>query len=158
MKRVSHFMLLPSLLLGALGCATHHRIEIQLVSTRLDSNTILIQVCNRADKNVVKVPRFNRKQILQLPASQSGDTIDLVWFPQRYRDVIEIPGPESYEMVATDSCMSVLMVDGDNRRVKYMWCKNLFHHGSITVLPVTGTIMFNMPPLDDEFIGGLGRP
>lgn len=110
---------LPLLLiiLGALGCATHHRNELQLVSTRLDSNAILIQVCNREETDVIRVPRFSRKELSQLPVSQSGDTVDLIWFPQRYRDVIVLPGRESYDTVAADSCLAVMLIDGDNRNV-----------------------------------------
>jgi len=146
------------ILLGALGCATHNRNELQLVSRRLDSNTILIHVCNREETDVVRVPRFSRKELLQLPVSQSGDTIDLIWFPQRYRDVLVIPGPESYDSIATDSCMAVVLIDGDNRNVQYVRCTNLFFHGSSILLPVTGTVLYKMPPIDDVFIGGFGSP
>lgn len=146
------------ILLGALGCATHQRNEYQLVSKRLDSNTILIQVCNLGETDVVSVPRFSRKELLQLPVSQSGDSIDLIWFPQRYRDVLVFPGPESYDSVAADSCMAVVLIYGDNRNVQYVRCTNLFVHGSSILLPVTGTVLYKMPPIDDVFIGGLGSP
>ncbi len=146
------------ILLGALGCATHHRDEYQLVSKRLDSSTILIQVCNREGSDVVGVPRFSRKELMQLPVSQSGDTIDLIWFPQKYRDVLVFPGPESYDSIAADSCMAVMLIDGDSRKVQYVRCRNLFIHGSSILLPVTGTALYTMPPIDDVFIGGLGSP
>jgi hypothetical protein len=146
------------ILLGALGCATHHRKDLQLVSKRLDSNTILIQVCNRQETDVIRVPRFSRKELSQLPVSESGDTIVVTWFPQRYRDVIVFPGRESYDTVAVDSCLDVMLIDGDNRNVQYVSCRNLFFHRSRILLPVSGTVMYKIPPDDDVFIGGFARP
>lgn len=145
-----------AMLIAVSSCATVDHGYIQLTASRLDSSTIIVEVCNLSDYDEFKIPRFSRRQLIHSSSAGSVDTLDIVWFPQRYKDVVVLPGNESFDDLATDSCMFLLVVDGHNMGVSYLRCINLFGHGGTLLLKVPGVTMYHHV-IDDHFVGGLGR-
>lgn len=156
MNKMCRLLLMASSLLGAISCVTHHRNQIQVTSIRLDSSTILVQVCNRTNGNEI-VPRFKRRDISHVRASATGDTIELTWFSSLSNSPGWSPPAEPYVVVGSDSCVPVLLVDGMNTRVKYLKCVNLPYLGTI-MLPATGAVVVDALPPKESFVGGLGKP
>lgn len=94
---------------------------------------------------------------MQLLTSQSGDTVELVWASFRSNSPGWNVKSDPYDVVAVDSCVPVILVDGANRKVKYLRCINLPYLGSI-VLPATGTVAIEAIPPQETIIRSLGKP
>lgn len=156
MNKMCRLFLMASSILGTISCATRHRNQIHVTSIRLDSSTILVNVCNRTDGNEV-VPRFKRRDISHVRASAAGDTIELTWFSSRSNSPGWSPPAEPYVVVGSDSCVPVLLVDGVNTKVKYLKCVNLPYLGTI-VLPATGAAVVDALPPKESFVGGFNKP